>query len=432
MATALRLARRPALAAPRLAAGRLQSTFIMDPAFLNESQREVRDAVAKVCEPFDNAWWREREATKADPKEFHKAFADSGFLGIALPERFGGSGLGLQEAAIMMQTITESGAGFPGAQATHGNIYATQPLGIFGTDAQREKFIPKIVSGEWRTCFGVTEPNTGLNTLELKTTATRNADGTWTIKGQKIWITAAQTAKVMMLLARTTPLEEVKKKSEGLTLFVIPLDKSEGSGLSMRRINKMGGNAVDSNEVWFDNYVVPADSVVGGDANIGKGFKMILHGMNAERVLVGAEALGIGYVALQKAADYAGEREVFGRKIGQNQGIAHPLADAYLQLYAATAATYHAARLYDASQTDKSISQNAVGVAANAAKYLAAEAGFNAAQRAILAHGGMGFAVEFDVERWLKESFVPRIAPVSREMILNYVAERVLQLPKSY
>lgn len=315
---------------------------------------------------------------------------------------------------------------------------------MFGSAEQRAQLIPKIISGEYRSCFGVTEPNAGLNTLELTTTATRLENGDWvsgastclqltfqSIKGQKIWITNAQNAHIMFLLARTTPVDQVKKKSEGLTMFAIPVDKSK-NGIAIKAIKKMGGGCVDSNEVWFDDYVVPGDCVIGGEEGIGKGFRIILHGMNSERCLVAAEALGIGYAALQKAADYAGDREVFGRKIGQNQGIAHPLADAWAQLHAASLATYHAARLYDNALVDKTISPITVGTAANTAKMLAAEAGFNAAQRAILTHGGMGFAAEFDVERMLRESFVPRIAPISGEMIRNYISERVLNLPKSY
>jgi acyl-CoA dehydrogenase len=238
-------------------------------------------------------------------------------------------------------------------------------------------------------------------------------------------------AHVMMLLARTTPEDQVKTKAEGLTLFAIPMDRT-AKGLEVRKIDKMGGNSVDSNEVWFDDYIVPGDTVIGDEAGLGKGFRMILHGMNAERCLVAAEALGIGYAALAKAAEYAGSRVVFGRPIGQNQGIAHPLADAWAQLHGAACAVYHATRLYDAGLKDKTITPIMVGTAANTAKMLAAEASFNACQRAILAHGGMGYAKEFDVERMLRESFIPRIAPISREMVLNYIAERVLSLPKSY
>jgi acyl-CoA dehydrogenase len=330
---------------------------------------------------------------------------------------------------MMLQTITQSGAGMAGAQSIHANVYATQPLAKFGTKEQLETTIPKIIKGEWRTCFGVTEPNTGLDTLRLKTTATRSASGdTYSISGQKIWITCAQVARKMILLARTTPLEEVKKSSEGLSMFCIDIDKSN-PGLELKKIKKMGGRAVDANEVFFDNYEIPASTLIGAE---GQGFKIILHGMNAERCLLAGEALGLGYAALEKAAAYAKERVVFGRPIGKNQAIAHPLADAYMNLEAAKLATYHAARLYDQSGKDGAITQHAVGVACNSAKYLAAEAAFKACERAVLSHGGMGYAVEYDVERYFRECLVPRIAPVSREMILNFVSEKVLALPRSY
>jgi acyl-CoA dehydrogenase len=314
-----------------------------------------------------------------------------------------------------------------GAQSIHANVYATQPLAKFGTEDQLKNTIPKIISGEWRTCFGVTEPNSGLDTLRLTTTAKKNGD-TYSVSGQKIWITCAQVAKKMILLARTTALEDVKKPSEGLSMFCIDIDKSH-PGLDMQKIQKMGGRAVDANVVFFDNYEIPASTLIGTE---GQGFKIILHGMNAERCLIAGEALGLGYAALEAAAHYANERVVFGRPIGKNQGIAHPLADAYMGLEAAKFATYHAARIYDESSKNPSITQNAVGVACNSAKYLAAEAAFKACERAVLVHGGMGYAVEYDVERYLRECFVPRIAPVSREMILNFVSEKVLGLPRSY
>jgi acyl-CoA dehydrogenase len=329
---------------------------------------------------------------------------------------------------MMMQTITESGAGMAGAQSIHANVYATQPLAKFGTKEQLETTIPKIVSGEFRVCFGVTEPNAGLDTLRLETTAKHNSDGSYSVTGQKIWITCAQVASKMILLARTTPLDQVKKPSEGLSLFCIDLDRNQ-PGLDMRRIKKMGGRAVDANEVFFDNYQIPPSSLIGEKD---KGFKMILHGMNAERCLLAGEALGLGYAALAKASEYARERVVFKRQIGMNQAIAHPLADAYMKLEGAKLATYHAARLYDQSKTDASVRQDDIGVAANSAKYMAAEAAFTACERAVLTHGGMGYAMEYDVERWFRECLVPRIAPVSREMILNYISEKVLELPRSY
>jgi len=401
----------------------------METTGFTPTQLEVREAIFALCSRFPNSYWRDRDDTSSDPSDFHAALAKDGWLGIALPEAYGGSGLGISEATMMMQTIAESGAGIAGAQAIHANVYATQPLAKYGSEAQSRETIPKIISGEYRTCFGVTEPNSGLDTLRLSTFAKRDEDGKgYSITGQKIWITCAQVASRMILLARTTPREEAEKPSKALSMFCIPIDRS-APGLDMRRIKKMGGRAVDANEVFFDNYKIPASCLVGQE---GEGFKIILHGMNAERCLLAGEALGLGYAALTKAAAYARERHVFQRPIGMNQGIAHPLADAYMQLEAAKLVTYHAARLYDASKTDESIRQDAIGVAANSAKYLAAEAAFTACERAVLAHGGMGYAQEYDVERFLRECFVPRIAPVSREMVLNYIGEKVLGLPRSY
>ncbi|KAG9256860.1 putative acyl-CoA dehydrogenase [Emericellopsis atlantica] len=401
---------------------------IMETSAFTDTQLDVREAITSVCSQFPSTYWQERDQSQTDPSDFHASLAKGGWLGIALPEELGGSGLGISEATMMMQTITESGAGMAGAQSIHANVYATQPLAKFGSKEQVEETIPKIISGEWRVCFGVTEPNSGLDTLRLRTAARKVDDKTYAVTGQKIWITCAQVARKMMLLARTTPLGDVKKPSEGLSLFCIDLDR-EQAGLDMKKIQKMGGRAVDANEVFFDNYKIPSSSLIGEE---GKGFKLILHGMNAERCLLAGEALGLGYAALTRAAGYARERTVFQRPIGQNQGIAHPLADAYMHLEAAKLATYHAARLYDKSKTDDSISQDSIGVAANSAKYLAAEAAFTACERAVLTHGGMGYASEYDVERWFRECLVPRIAPVSREMILNYIGERVLSLPRSY
>lgn len=315
----------------------------------------------------------------------------------------------------------------PGAQCIHAQIYATQPVAKFGTPEQKQRMLPNLINGTWRACFGVTEPNTGLETLKLKTQAVRDGDS-YFVSGQKIWISSAQVAQKMVLLARTTPLDQVKKPSEGLSLFFIDFDKTK-PGLDLKRIPKMGGRCIDANEVFFDNYIIPADSLIGHE---GQGFKIVLHGMNAERCLLAGEALGLGYAALYRASQYAKERIVFGRPIGQNQSIQHPLADAYMHLEAAKLATYHAARLYDRSATDKTITQAEIGVACNSAKYLAAEAAFTACERSVMTLGGMGYAREYHVERYLRECLVPRIAPVSREMIMSYVGERVLGLPKSY
>ncbi|GAB7354950.1 hypothetical protein MBLNU459_g5566t1 [Dothideomycetes sp. NU459] len=372
-------------------------------------------------------YWLEHDQQEKYPHELHAALAKDGWIGIALPEELGGAGLGISEATMMLHTISESGAGMAGAQSLHANVYATQPVAKFATKDQLQRMLPPLISGEVRACFGVTEPNTGLETLKLRTTATKDGDS-YRISGQKIWITSAQVATKMVLLARTTPLEQVKRSSEGLSLFFIDFDKTQ-PGLELKKIKKMGGRAVDANEVFFDNYRIPADTLIGQE---GQGFKIILHGMNAERCLLAGEALGLGYAALNKASQYAKDRIVFGRPIGMNQGIQHPLATAYMHLEAAKLATYHAARLYDRSVHDESITQHAIGVACNSAKYLAAEAAFTACERSVLSMGGMGYAAEYHVERYLRECFVPRIAPVSGEMIKNYIGEKVLGLPRSY
>jgi len=369
----------------------------------------------------------EHDQTGEYPHELHAALAKDGWIGIALPEAQGGAGLGISEATMMLHTISESGAGMAGAQSLHANVYATQPVAKFASPELQAKTLPGLIAGEYKTCFGVTEPNTGLDTLKLKTAAKRDGDS-YLISGQKIWITNAQVATKMILLARTTPLEEVAKPAEGLSLFFIDFDKADPA-IDIRQIKKLGGRAVDANEIFFDNYRIPASTLIGKE---GQGFKIVLHGMNAERCLLAGEALGLGYVALKRATNYAKERVVFGRPIGKNQGIQHPLADAWCQLEAAKLATYHAARLYDESAKDSSITQHQVGAACNSAKYLAAEASFKACERAVMTHGGMGYAQEYHVERYFRECLVPRLAPVSREMILNYIGEKVLGLPRSY
>lgn len=398
---------------------------LMEMSGFTETQLAVRDSVSKICSKYPDEYWAERDRTGEYPHDLHAALAKDGWIGIALPEELGGAGLGISEATMMLQTISESGAGIAGAQSIHANVYATQPVSKFATSEQRTEFLAPLVAGKTRACFGVTEPNSGLNTLALSTTATPTANG-HSIFGQKIWISSAQVADNMILLARTKALEDCKKPSEGLSLFFIPLNKSDPA-LKLSRIPKMGACAIDANEVFFDGYQIPESSLIGKE---GEGFKIVLHGMNAERCLLAGEALGLGYAALYKASKYAREREVFGRKIGQNQGIAHPLAECFMNLEAAKLATYHAARLYDKSKGEGD--WNAVGTACNSAKYLAAEAAFKACERAVLTLGGMGYAKEYHVERYLRECWIPRIAPVSREMVLNFVGERVLGFPKSY
>jgi alkylation response protein AidB-like acyl-CoA dehydrogenase len=383
---------------------------------LTESQLEVRAAIAKVCSDFPDEYWLKQEESKKFPADFHRKLAKDGWLGICLPRQYGGSGLGIAEAAVMMQTISESGGGMTAASSVHMNIFGLEPVAKFGTDEQKTRFLPPLIQGEERACFGVTEPNTGLDTLKLTSLAKREGDH-YSLSGRKIWISTAQNAQKILILVRTTPLEEVRKPTEGHSLFYTNLT----SDVEIQEIPKMGRAAVDTNMLFYDNWRVPARDRIGEE---GAGFKMIMHGMNAERILIGAEALGLGYAALRRAAIYAGERCVFGRPIGKNQAIQHPLADSWMNLEAARLMIYHAAKMYDRGYQ--------AGEYANAGKYLAAEAAFKACERAVLCHGGMGYAKEFHVERYLREVFIPRIAPVSKEMICNYIGERVLGLPKSY
>ena len=388
----------------------------MDFAFTPD-QQNIREAILKHCARFTDEYWLEQDRKAEFPEEFYRSLADAGWLGIAMPERFGGSGLGITEAAIMMQAIAESGAGMSGASAVHINIFGLEPVVRFGTDEQRQRFVPGIVSGADKACFAVTEPNVGLNTTQLKVRAERNNSG-YLVNGEKIWISTAQVANKMLLLARTTPLDQIKRKTEGLSLFYTDLDRSK---IDVRLIHKMGRHAVDSNMLFITDLQVPSDDLIGEE---GQGFKIILQGLNPERVLLAAEAIGLGRAAIAKAAKYAKERIVFDRPIGQNQGIQHPLAKCWAQLEAANLMTMKAAWLFDQGLD--------CGVEANTAKYLAGEFAFEACHTAMLSMGGMGYAQDYHVERYLRESLIPRTAPISPHMILNFLAEKVLGLPKSY
>ncbi len=382
-----------------------------------DDQIAVRDAIAKLCEKYDDAYWLERDTDGQFPEDFVKDMADGGWLGIAMPEEYGGSGLGVIEAALMMQTIAESGAGFSGASAVHINIFGPHPLVVHGTDEQKQKHLPALIAGKDRSCFGVTEPNAGLDTTRIETKAVRKGDH-YIVNGRKMWTSTAQTAHKILLLARTTPREEGKKPTDGITMFYTDFDRKY---CEAQVIEKMGRKAVDSNATFYDNLPVPVEDRVGEE---GKGFYYILDGLNPERILVASESVGLGRAALRKAVAYANERVVFDRPIGQNQAIQHPLAEAWAHLEAADAMTWRAAALYDAGEP--------CGAEANAAKYLAAEACFTTCERAVMTHGGMGYAKEFHVERYLRESFIARIAPVSREMILNFIGQHVLKMPRSY
>jgi acyl-CoA dehydrogenase len=382
---------------------------------MTEDQEAIRDAVAAVCAQFDAEYWRKTDETGNWPEEFTKAMADGGWLGIAMPEEVGGSGLGLMEASIMMQAVARSGAGFTGCSSIHLNIFGAKPIEKFGTAEQKQEFLPKIIAGKQKMCFGVTEPNSGLDTSSLQTKAERTNSG-YVINGRKIWTTGAQRADKILLIARTTPQDKVAKPYMGLSLFYMDM-----KGVDAKPIPKMGRKAVECNMLYFDGVEIPKEALIGEE---GQGFKYLLQGLNPERVLFAVEAIGLGFAALERATTYAKERVVFGRPIGQNQGVAHPLAKSWAELSAAELLAYKAAKLYDDGKE--------CGAEANAAKYLGAEAGFTACEASVLAHGGMGYAKEYDVERYMREAMIARIAPVSREMILNFISERVLGLPKSY
>lgn len=385
--------------------------------WLSDEQQAIRDAVVRLCEGFDADYWRRTDESGEFPEAFVAAMVEAGWLGVAMPTELGGSGLGLTEAAIVMQAVAESGAGFSGASAMHLNIFGPMPVVKFGSDAQKQTHIPRLISGQDKMCFAVTEPDAGLDTTSLTTKAVRTDDG-YVISGRKMWTTNAQRANKILIIARTTPKDQVKRPTEGLSLFYTDFDRSR---IAATPIPKMGRKAVESNAVFIDDLRVPAGDLVGEE---GRGFYYLLEGLNPERVLIGAEAVGLGRAALKRAATYAKERIVFGRPIGMNQGVAHPLAKAWAELEAANLMAFKAAALHDAGRD--------CGAEANAAKFLGGEAGFNACEAAVLAHGGMGYAKEFHVERYFREAMIARIAPVSREMILNYIAERVLGLPKSY
>lgn len=382
-----------------------------------EEQKAIIEAVERICAKYDNNFWAQTDETGTFPEEFVKDMAEGGWLGTAMPEEYGGAGLGLVEAALVMRTVAASGAGFSAASAIHLNIFGPKPIEKYGTEQQKQDFLPKIISGEHKMCFAVTEPDAGLETSAITTRATRTNEG-YSITGQKIWTTSAQRADKVLILARTTPREEVARPTEGLSLFYCDFDRT---AIDAKPIPKMGRKAVECNMLFIEDLRVPADRLIGEE---GKGFKYLLSGLNPERVLFAVEATGLGRAALDRAAQYAKERVVFGRPIGMNQGIQHPLAKSWCELEAAELMAFKAAALFDAGMD--------CGAEANAAKYLGAEAGFKACEAAVLAHGGMGYAKEYHVERMMREAMIARIAPVSREMILSYVAERVLGLPKSY
>ncbi len=380
-------------------------------------QLQIRDSVTRLCAEFGDRYWLERDTDGRFPEEFCRAIADHGYMGIAMPTEYGGSGLGITEAALLMQAISQSGAGNGGVSSVSLGIFGLNPVVRFGSAEQKARMLPPIIKRQDIACFAVTEPNTGLDTTRLKTRAVRKGDR-YVVHGQKVWISAAQVANKMLLIARTTEESETAQPIDGLSLFFTDIDRAK---VEMRPIDKMGRKCVDSNQVFFDGLEIPVENRIGEE---GKGFRYLLHGINPERILIAAGLVGLGRAALHKATEYAKERVVFDRPIGMNQSIQHPLAQNWAELEAANLMAFRAAQIYDRGED--------CGAMANAAKYLAGEATFSACTNAIMTHGGMGYAKEYHVERYLREALIHRIAPITPHLILCYIAERVLGLPKSY
>lgn len=384
---------------------------------MTDEYADIREQVQKLCAQYPGEYWRKLDADRTYPTEFVQALTEAGYLSVLIPEEFGGSGLGITAAAVIMEEIQKSGCN---GGACHAQMYTMGTVLRHGSDEQKQKYLPGIASGELRLqAFGVTEPTSGTDTLSLRTTAVKNGDGDYVINGQKIWTSRVEHSDLMMLLARTQSKEEVKKRTDGLSVFIVDMREALGNGLEIKPIRTMINHA--TTEVFFDDLVIPANSLVGEE---GKGFRYILDGMNAERILIAAECIGDARWFVQKATDYANDRQVFGREIGKNQGIQFPIAEAYMQTEAANLMVEHAARVYEGGSR--------AGAEANMAKYLASEASWKAADMCMQTHGGFAFAEEYDVERKFRETRLYKIAPISNNLVLSFIAEHVLGLPKSY
>ena len=383
----------------------------------SEDLQAIREGVAAVCARFGDDYWGRCDDEATFPRDFHRAMAEGGWLGVTMPEAYGGAGLGGRAAGTVMHEVARHGGGMAAASSIHINMFGPHPLVVHGTEDQKSRWIPRLVSGEDQVCFGVTEPDAGLDTTNIKTFATK-VDGGYSITGRKIWTSTAQVANKILILTRTTRREDCRKPTEGITVFYTDLDRSK---VEVKRIPKHGRAAVDSNLTYYDDLFVPDDHRIGEE---GRGFYYLLDSLNPERILIALEAIGMGEDALDRAARYARERVVFGRPIGQNQAIQHPLAECWAKLEAARLMAEKAADLYDSGQP--------CGAEANGAKLLGARAGYDACLQAVMTHGGMGYAKEYVVERLLREVMINRIAPVSEQMILSFIGERVLGLPKSY
>lgn len=382
----------------------------------SDRYQEIRDAVRDLCSEFPDEYHRQIDAQRAYPEAFVDALTRAGWLAALIPQEYGGSGLGLAEASVIMEEINRAGGN---AGACHGQMYNMGTLLRHGSEAQKTHYLPRIASGEWRLqSMGVTEPTTGTDTTKIKTTAVKRGDR-YVVNGQKVWISRVQHSDWMILLARTTPLAEVAKKSEGLSIFMVDLRQAEKSGMTVRPIANMVNH--ETNELFFENLEIPEENLIGQE---GQGFKYILDGLNAERTLIAAECIGDGYWFTDRITSYARDRQVFGRPIGQNQGVQFPIAEAFIEVEAANLMRWRACELFDAGQP--------MGKEANMAKYLAAKASWEAANVCLQYHGGFGFACEYDVERKFRETRLYQVAPISTNLIFSYVAEHVLGLPRSF
>jgi acyl-CoA dehydrogenase len=384
---------------------------------LSDDHRAIQENVRAITDRFDDDYWTRAEQEERFPEEWYRAMADAGWLGITMPTEYGGAGLGVLEAAIMMHTVASGGGAMAAVSSIHINLFGPHPIVVMGTPEQKKRWLTPLIEGREKACFGVTEPDAGLDTTSIKTFAAK-VDGGWLVNGRKMWTSTGQEADKIMLLTRTTPKEDCAKSTDGMTLFYTDLDRNK---VEVKRIPKMGRMAVDSNAVFIDDLFIPEEDLVG---EVGKGFSYLLHSLNPERVLVAIEAIGIGQDALNRAAKYARDRVVFGRPIGQNQGIQHPLAECWAELEAAHLMCLKAGWLYDSGMP--------CGTEANAAKLLSGRASFKATTQAVLTHGGMGYAREYQVERLMRESLLTRIAPITEQMVLSFLAEKALGLPKSY
>ena len=396
-----------------------------DTVQLTDQQRLVRDSVQDICADFDAGYWRSRDANGEYPSEFVDALADHGWFGALIPEQYGGAGMTTEEVVVMMEEIAACGGGFSASQAVHGAIYNSVPLVKYGSDDLKDDLLPKVARGEKSIqAFGLTEPNAGSDSTAIETRAEREGDD-YVVNGQKIWISRVDASDYLVLMARTTPREEVEKRTRGMTMFLVDLaDAYDQNGLEIEQIDKTASNFVHSFEMFFENLRVPAENVIGEEGN---GFYQMLDGLNEERLVIAAECVGLGEAAVDAGVEYANQREVFGRKIGSNQAVQHPLAEAFAHVQAAKQMVYSAASAAGREENAKS-----VGARANMSKFLAAQAAFDAADAAVQTHGGFGIAREYDVERYFREARLTRLVPITQQLALNFVGENVLGLPRSY